>query len=63
MKSHSIEFPWDIDLINAEIFIRSVLKANCIELPVSVTAISPSWVHNFLLKQEKSPRQIAKVIN
>ena len=63
MESHKIVFPWDIDFVNAELFIRSVLEANYIELPVSVFANTPSWEHCFVIERELLPRIDTKEIS
>lgn len=52
MKQHDVEFPWDLEIENAKIYVQAVLRSNAVVLPVKVNVNTPSWAHTFIFNKK-----------
>lgn len=49
MNKHKIILPWDLEKDNIKLFIRSIIIAHCVIIPVSVEVLTPSAIHVFTI--------------
>lgn len=52
MKQHDIEFPWELEIENAKIYVQAVLVSVGADLPVTVNVQTPRWVHTFVFEEK-----------
>ncbi|MDR6776222.1 hypothetical protein J2W98_000469 [Paenibacillus peoriae] len=49
MAKHKVTLPWDLEKDNIRLFIKSIVIAHCVKMPVDVEVFTPSTIHVFTI--------------